>query len=339
MTEQLMEMQKKMERMEQKLNEQSLKSRLLSIASSSAPPAPPPLPTATSLESSSTQDTPSTSAASMSTSGSTQKSQVETPSTKLSSARTNMTEPTPGRPRDVPGAKENDATIILVTDSNGKHLDPELLHDTKKVVIEKRATWEMARDLIPKVPNPAVVTDVVLLPGINNVMTKDQQISDILQIADLTGKKYQGAFPNATIHLGSIAPVNEKCLNYNFHLQELAKHRGAPFITIEDMYDGATGRLRPNVLNGIHYSKVGIRPLAKQIKRNLYRRMVSASNHQSNSQMQPRFKMPHQIARHQVDFKMQPGLEKPHHVAYPSQNAKMILETFFNIAKACLPQQ
>ena len=333
-TEQLNEVLRKMDEHEQKLSGQSINSRLLNIASSSAPPVPStspsttvplPLPSKTSVPQVALSSSSPSSSSSLASKSTAQKSQAESMSATSSSPPvTNGAKPTAGRTREVPDNDRLEEVIIVVTDSNGKHLNPELLHDTKKVVVERRATWEMARDHMPKPPYPASVTDVVLVTGINNVMNENQQISDILQIADATARMYQNAFPNATIHLGSIAPANERCLNYNFNLQDLAAHRKAPFITIEDMYDRGNGQLKPNVLNGIHFTKVGIRPLAKQIKRSLYRKrtvpMLDPPNHQAFPQMQQR-----------------PA--RAYHAAHPSQNAAMILETFFNIAKACLPQQ
>ena len=340
--EQLKETQRKKEELEQKLGGQSINSRLLNLAASPAPAepsaplsttAPLPLPSETSVPQvalpspsplSSSLPLPPSGISSLASKSPTQKSQAETLSAKSPSPVTNGARPAAGSTRELPDINRAEEVIIVVTDSNGKHLNPELLHDTKKVVLERRATWEMARDYMPKPLYPASVTDVVLITGINNVMNENQHISDILQTADATARMYQNAFPNATIHLGSIAPANEKCLNYNFHLQDLATRRKAPFITIEEMYDRGNGQLKSNVLNGIHYTKVGIRPLAKQMKRSLYRQrtapVLDPPNHQGYPQMAHR-------------------LGRAHQVAHPSQNAAMILETFFNFAKACLPQQ
>ena len=324
-TEQLKEVQRKIDGLERKLNEPSIRSRLLSIASSSAPTVPVAPPS--SLSPTPPKEAPTSSSLTSSSSSATATAQTSrgvSSMAKSSPLVTNTTKPTPGRTREGPDGDKSGEVVIVITDSNGKHLNPELLHDTKKVVIERRATWEMARDYIPKPSNPASVTDVVLVPGINNVMREDQQISHILQIADATARMYQNAFPKATIHLGSIAPANEKCLNYNLHLQDLAAHRGAPFITIEDMYDRGNGQLKPNSLNGIHYTKVGIRPLAKQMKRSLYRQRTLPMQESHNHQAFPR---------------MGSRPERAQCITHPSQNAAMILETFFNIAKACLPQQ
>ena len=321
----------------------SINQRLINIASTSATTASL-APSSLAAPSSSLSSVPSFSSAVPSM----QPQSSKPSSTRLQSAPTTTTEPSiqpqssksstlrqlspttttePTAVRRMKEVTEAEEVVIVVTDSNGKYLNPSLLHDTKKVVIEERATWEMALNQIPKPPIPGNVKDVVLIPGINNVMSQDQQISDILNIADMTGKKYQRAFPNATIHLGSIAPVNEKCLNYNFHLQELATQREAPFITTEEMFDARNGKLKPNILNGMHYTKMGIRPLAIQIKRSLY-------NRKTKTMLNPQTLRPH------FQPHPQPHPDQAHHVKQQlGPNTAMILETFFNIAKACLPQQ
>ena len=267
--------------------------------------------------------------------------------------------------------------VLVIADSNGNHLDPDKLHDSKKVVVEERNSWEAALNHIPMVPNREMVTDVVLATGTQNVMRNHQQLNEIISIADETGKKYQRAFPKATIHLGSIAPANEKCINYNTHLQELAKEREAPFITTEGTFDGKSGMVKPNVLNGLYYSKTGIRLFAKQIKRSLYNKgpRVVAGNHMlpQNNAQRPHWQTHQQslgvwpqATCHQQQS-MPPTMMQPNIMAVPhpqllsqpntdtfgsksqaqprttleqqlGPNMAQALETFFKIAKVCLPQ-
>ena len=279
--------------------------------------------------------------------------------------------------------------VLVIADSNGTHLNPALLHDSKKVVIEERKSWEAALNHVPKLPNPDRVTDIILATGTLNVMRDNQPISSVLNVVDATGKKYHSTFPNATIHLGSIAPANERCVNYNFHLQGLAAEREAPFISTDGIFDERSGRVKPNFLNGMYFSKTGIRPFAKQIKRSLYdKRTKSVPTKQSaqpnrhlheqakcfpnaNAQgpqwqkqclLQPAY-LQRQPDEQQRTSNHNTGDTGYHHQPQPQQqsnanifgtifqpqpqqsleqqlgpNMSQALETFFKIARVCLPQ-
>ena len=233
---------------------------------------------------------------------------------------------------------------MIVADANGKLLDPALLHDSKKVVIEKRDSWEAALNQIPRTSNPEIVTDIVFVTGMKEVMMQSQQLPDILNTADTTGKSYQRAFPNATIHLGSIAPVNERCINYNSHLQELAKQRETPFISTEGLFYERSGMVKEGTLNGGYFTKLGIRIFAKQMKRSLYKKNPKVTiNPRANSIQQ----WPQRLRCIQPQYQQNPGqsLQRPA-LVHSSQdqdkkggvNMIQALETFFKIAKACLPQ-
>ena len=124
-------------------------------------------------------------------------------------------------------------------------------------------------DDIPKLPNPEKVTDLVMLLGMNNIKHADRSIMNTPKTADTTCRKYQAAFPNATIHLGSVAPINEKCIAYNSYLHEMAEEREVPFISTEGMFDEQSGRPKEKMFRDIHYTKQGICPLARNIKRSL----------------------------------------------------------------------
>ena len=262
------------------------------------------------------------------------------------------------------GAQE---AIIVVVDSNGQHINPGLLHDTKKVFVEERSTWEEARDHLPNIPNSHKITDVVFLTGINNVIGMGQQIQNLLDTADQAGKNWGKVYPQAAFHLSSIAPVNEQCMSYNFHLEELAESRKVSFITIENMFDSNNGRLKSNVLEGDQLTKYGTSLLATQIKRSLYKKKIVAGsqNHQSKGACAPTLQhrpvWPQRPVHHfQQGDPRQLGQPRPSTHGGPNhstwaqrvqavpqwynqgglskQNTAMILETFFNIAKACLPQ-
>ena len=266
-------------------------------------------------------------------------------------------------------ADEAQEAIIVVVDSNGQHINPGLLHNTKKVFIEERSTWEAVRDHLPNIPYPQKITDVVFLTGINNVISMEQQLQNILDTADQAGKNWGKRYPQATFHLSSIAPVDGQCMNYNFHLQDLADNRKVSFITIENMFDENNGRLKPNVLERNQLTKYGTSLLATQIKRSLYKKktVTGSHNHQSKGVRTPSLQhRPTWPVRPVQQFQFQQSEPKQHCQPWPSmhrlpnqptwaqrvqavpqwhnqgglpkRNTAMILETFFNIAKACLPQ-
>ena len=267
-------------------------------------------------------------------------------------------------------ADEVHEAIIVVVDSNGQHINPGLLHNTKKVFVEERSTWEAVRDHLPNIPNPQKITDVVFLTGINNVISMEQQIQNILDTADQAGKNWGKLYPQATFHLSSIAPVNGQCMNYNFHLQELAENRKVSFITIENMFDENNGRLKSNVLERDQLTKYGTSLLATQIKRSLYKKKIGTGLHnqqskgvhtpslqhrptwpkrpvQRSQQGEPRqlcqpWPQTHSLQSWQNQptwaHRVQAAPQWHSQGGLPKHNTAMILETFFNIAKACLPQ-
>ena len=148
--------------------------------------------------------------------------------------------------------------IIIIADSNGKYLDPKLNHDHKNIIIEKRYFLNKAKNEIPVHNDPKNVSDVVMLTGINDLKYED--IPVVLSKLDQTCQRYQSAFPNAKIHIGGVAPANPKCIQYNFHLENLADDRKVPYIPNDELIDTSngvaiTGMLEPQ---DIHYTKKGL---------------------------------------------------------------------------------
>ena len=173
----------------------------------------------------------------------------------------------PPNPQELPRKKPD---IIVIADSNGKYLDPKLLHDHKNVTIEKRYFINKAKNEIPVHNDPENVSDIVMLTGINDLKYDD--IPVVLNKLDQTCHRYQSAFPNSKIHIGGVAPANPKCIQYNFHLENLADERQVPFIPNDELIDASTGVAKTGMVepNDIHYTKKGLRTYAKHIKRSLY---------------------------------------------------------------------
>ena len=53
-------------------------------------------------------------------------------------------------------------------------------------------------------------------------------------------------------------------------LQKLARHTESNFITTKAFRDRQTGKMRMNLVDGIHYNNLGIRTLAREIKKSLF---------------------------------------------------------------------
>ena len=173
-------------------------------------------------------------------------------------------------------------TALLVGDSNTRFLEPSRLHDEKKVVKESRMTLEQAFSNVPKLPQPENVSDVVLLTGINDIKQPNANIHETVEKVDQVCRLYSNSFPNAKIHIGSVVPTNEKHIKYNTELKNLAEIRQTPFIPADGMFDRDTGRLRPNMIKGIHFTPKGLSTFAKDIKRSLYGNYKPRPKHFSN---------------------------------------------------------
>ena len=182
---------------------------------------------------------------------------------------------------------------LVIADSNGDELIPDLLHDDKNVVIETRFTIESAVGDIPRCE--AEVTDVVMMVGLNNIKQSNATISDTLEKYDEMCRIYQSRFPKALIHIGSVAPVNEKYIRFNTELENLAQNRNAAFVSTQPMLEETSFGLRPkpDVIKNknIHYTRKGVKLIANEIKRSLYghclprstARPHSASNNNQNT--------------------------------------------------------
>ena len=169
---------------------------------------------------------------------------------------------------------------VIVADSNGQHLIPDLLHDEKNVVLETRYTIEDAMGNIPKCE--AEVTDIVMMVGLNNIRKPSATINQTIEKYDNACKMYQARFPTAKIHVGSVAPASEKCLRFNAELQKLARSRNAPFVSAQPLLEETNFGLQPkaNTMRGIHYTPRGVKLIANEIKRSLY-------GHNVNQDCQP----------------------------------------------------
>ena len=81
---------------------------------------------------------------------------------------------------------------------------------------------------------------------------------------------YNQRFPKARQHIAAVPPISENHVNLNKHLQKISSFTECNFISTKAFIDKSSGKLRSGLMNGIHYNEVGIRILAKEMKKSLY---------------------------------------------------------------------
>ena len=166
--------------------------------------------------------------------------------------------------------KQNADEIIIVADSNAKHLKPQLIHDEKQVTVETRYTLDEAINKIPTRDNPEKVSDVVFMTGLNDSRKVDTSVETVLKRQKQACLEYSHRFKKARFHIASVAPVNPKQKNLNQRLKEYATNSGMSYIDNKDIFDRHSGNIRPGMLDGIHYTAFATKTVAKQLKHSLY---------------------------------------------------------------------
>jgi uncharacterized protein YoxC len=181
----------------------------------------------------------------------------------------NETSPKTSAP--IPQQRSNDGIVLIVGDSNKDRFDARRLHDKKEVRISTCYSTENLKQQSLECDRPSDVTDVVFLTGLNDSKQAKNSVIKIIENQEEAIKKYRSTFPNAQLHVGDVAPVSQKQQILNAHLKNLAHREGASHISTQGMYDRETGNLRSGMLNGYHYTEAGVKIMAKEIKRSLYR--------------------------------------------------------------------
>ena len=161
--------------------------------------------------------------------------------------------------------------IIVVTDSNGKKLNAQQLKPGAEVGMKERFRLKQAIDQTPKVSNPQEIDDVVFQIGLND-------FQDCLNQEEIIDKyfgmqmKYKKLFPNARQHVTAIPPLTNEHVAMNKGLQKLAQDLECNFISAKPFQDHSTGKLRANLMKSdmYHYNDIGVRHLAKEIKKSLF---------------------------------------------------------------------
>ena len=119
--------------------------------------------------------------------------------------------------------------------------------------------------------NPSRVTDVIFQVGLND--TRDgfstQRTRDNIMETQI---RYHRAFPNARQHLMELPPICDPQIEMNALIRKLAIHTGSNLVSTKQFRDRTTGHLRLNTManDGFHYNEVGVKILAKEIKKSLF---------------------------------------------------------------------
>ena len=166
---------------------------------------------------------------------------------------------------------------IYIADSNGNGINLSQLKPGASMKRAKRYTTKEAIESIPEIEDPSQIKDVVFQVGLND-FRKAHSPSEIQEDYLDMQLKYHSHFPNARQHIVALPPLANGHIEVNKMLQKLSKYTGANFVSAKNFCDTTTGKLRGNVMNGIHYNTLGTKILAKDIKKSLY----SPANRDSN---------------------------------------------------------
>ena len=134
-----------------------------------------------------------------------------------------------------------------------------------------RFTTAEAISDVPLIDDPDAVTDIIFHIGLNDTRRgfSTEKIRENLLDAQM---KYHAIYRRARQHLCGLAPLSDSQIEVNAMVQKLAQHTGSNLISTKQLRDRATGQLRLNLMvsDGFHYSDIGVRIIAKEIKKSLY---------------------------------------------------------------------
>jgi hypothetical protein len=163
------------------------------------------------------------------------------------------------------GTRVAQEMIMLICDSNGKGIDPS---STKHVKKETRYTLDDAMREVPKVDSPGDSTDVILMTGLNDSRINQNPVPVLVEKMDQTARLYQEKFPKSRLHICSVASVTKKQQDLNLELKNLTMKNNCSFLDFP-AYDREKGGIR-GILDGIHFTNIDVKILAKELKRSLY---------------------------------------------------------------------
>ena len=169
-----------------------------------------------------------------------------------------------------------DPELILVSDSNGRYLNPKQLKPESEGIRKDRYTIDEAINNIPVLDSPEKVTDIVFQVGLND-SRRGASAEEIQNKMHKMQMQYNQKFPNARQHITALPPITGKSKEVNEKLQKLCSFTESNFISTKVFSDKASGKIRSGLTEGIHYTNWGVKILAKEMKKSLY----SSANKQS----------------------------------------------------------
>ena len=94
--------------------------------------------------------------------------------------------------------------IMVITDFNGKHFRPSMLHHEKKVVMENIFTLEGANKKIPKRENPKAVKDIVFMMGLNDSKDHRTSVEEIINRQKQACHLYHHQYKKTKFHIVAV---------------------------------------------------------------------------------------------------------------------------------------
>ena len=77
-------------------------------------------------------------------------------------------------------------------------------------------------------------------------------------------------FRNARQHITALPPMSDDQIETNRELQKLSNHTACNFISTKAFRDRMTGQMRRNLMKGYHYNDIGVKTLAREIKKSIF---------------------------------------------------------------------
>ena len=181
----------------------------------------------------------------------------------------NLGEPTASATSKTDDKKIMKDRILIVSDSNGNRLNLQQLKPGCLFTKCERFNLRDATNQVPKMTHPDEVKDIVFQVGLNDLRKGHSPKGIQSKILNMQ-IEYTKKFPNARQHVTALPPLGQKHNETNHLLHKLSGHTETNFISTKPLRDTATGHLRANVMDWIHYNEYGIKIMAKQIKKSLY---------------------------------------------------------------------
>ena len=106
--------------------------------------------------------------------------------------------------------EEENEEILIITDSNGRHFQPKLLHDKKNVVMEQIYTLDGATQKIPERKSPDAVKDIVFMTGLNDSKDHRTSVEEIVNRQKEACHKYHHKYKKGKIPHCCCGPRDSK---------------------------------------------------------------------------------------------------------------------------------